>query len=53
VEDHSVVTLIRVYDADDLARMLTSVGFRDLELYGGFDGHPKRPSDRLVIAARA
>jgi SAM-dependent methyltransferase len=53
VNEHSVVTLIRMYEADDLAQMLSSARFGDIERYGGFDGHPKGPSDRLVIAARA
>jgi SAM-dependent methyltransferase len=53
VDEHSVVTLIRMYEADDLAEMLSSAGFGDLERYGGFDGRPKCPSDRLVITARA
>jgi SAM-dependent methyltransferase len=44
---------IRMYEKEDLQRMLEEVGFRDIALYGDFDGAPKRPEDRLVLVATA
>jgi SAM-dependent methyltransferase len=43
----------RLYEADELAQMVADAGFRDVQRYGGFDGHPKQPTDRLVLVARA
>jgi SAM-dependent methyltransferase len=43
----------RLYEADELAQMVGDAGFRDVQRYGGFDGHPKQPTDRLVLVARA
>jgi SAM-dependent methyltransferase len=43
----------RLYAADELVEMVEQAGFRDMQRYGGFDGHPKQPTDRLVLVARA
>jgi SAM-dependent methyltransferase len=43
----------RLYEAGELAAMVEQAGFRDVQRYGGFDGHPKQPTDRLVLVARA
>ena len=43
----------RLYEAGELAAMVSDAGFRDVQRYGGFDGHPKQPTDRLVLVARA
>jgi SAM-dependent methyltransferase len=42
----------RLYQAGELAAMVEQAGFRDVARYGGFDGHPKQPTDRLVLVAR-
>ena len=42
----------RLYEAGELAAMVSDAGFRDVQRYGGFDGHPKQPTDRLVLVAR-
>lgn len=43
----------RLYEAGELATMVELAGFHDVRRYGGFDGHPKQPTDRLVLVARA
>jgi len=43
----------RLYEAGELAAMVEAAGFRDVRRYGGFDAHPKQPTDRLVLVARA
>lgn len=43
----------RLYEADELVAMVEQAGFRDVQRYGGFDAHPKQPTDRLVLVARA
>jgi SAM-dependent methyltransferase len=43
----------RLYEAAELAAMVEQAGFHDVQRYGGFDGHPKQPTDRLVLVARA
>ena len=43
----------RLYEANELATMVEQAGFRDVRRYGGFDAHPKQPTDRLVLVARA
>ncbi len=43
----------RLYEADALAAMVEHAGFHDVRRYGGFDAHPKQPTDRLVLVARA
>jgi SAM-dependent methyltransferase len=43
----------RLYEAGELAAMVEAAGFHDVQRYGGFDGHPKQPTDRLVLVARA
>jgi len=43
----------RLYEAGELAAMVEQAGFRDVQRYGGFDAHPKQPTDRLVLVARA
>lgn len=44
---------IRMYEAEDLERMVREAGFRDVERYGDFAGAPKRAEDRLVLVATA
>jgi ubiquinone/menaquinone biosynthesis C-methylase UbiE len=44
---------IRMYEAEDLERMVEEAGFRDVERYGDFAGGPKRPEDRQVLVAIA
>jgi ubiquinone/menaquinone biosynthesis C-methylase UbiE len=44
---------IRMYEAEDLERMVEEVGFRDVKRYGDFAGGPKRPEDRQVLVATA
>lgn len=43
----------RLYEAGELAAMVERAGFHDISRHGGFDGHPKQPTDRLVLVARA
>jgi SAM-dependent methyltransferase len=43
----------RLYEAGELVAMVEQAGFRDVRRYGGFDAHPKQPTDRLVLVARA
>jgi SAM-dependent methyltransferase len=43
----------RLYEAGELAAMVEQAGFHDVARYGGFDAHPKQPTDRLVLVARA
>lgn len=43
----------RLYEAEELVAMVEQAGFRDVQRYGGFDAHPKQPTDRLVLVARA
>jgi hypothetical protein len=33
--------------------MVERAGFHAVRRYGGFDGHPKTPEDRLVLVAVA
>lgn len=51
LRDEELTIVMRVYERADLERMLGEAGFRDIEGYGGFDGHPKEPDDRLVLVA--
>ena len=44
---------IRMYERENLVRMLEEVGFTDVRQYGSFDGRPKRPEDRLVLVGTA
>lgn len=44
---------IRMYEKEDLQRMLEQVGFSEIALYGDFTGAPKRPEDRLVLVGTA
>ena len=44
---------IRMYEAEDLERMVIDAGFHDVERYGDFARSPKRPKDRLVLIATA
>lgn len=44
---------IRMYEQEELERMLREVGFSDVQAYGDFTGAPKRPEDRLVLVATA
>jgi SAM-dependent methyltransferase len=44
---------IRMYEREDLVRMLEQVGFSDVASYGDFTGAPKRPEDRLVLVGIA
>lgn len=43
----------RLYEAGELVAMVEQAGFHDVQRYGGFDAHPKQPTDRLVLVARA
>lgn len=49
----SVEVETRYFEAGELAAMVEQAGFRDVARYGGFDARPKRPEDRLVLAATA
>jgi len=49
--DEELYIVMRVYERDDLVRMLGDVGFREIACFGGFDGRPKTPDDRLVLVA--
>jgi SAM-dependent methyltransferase len=51
--EHELEVETRLYWADDLERMVAAAGFQDICRFGGFDGHPKQPDDRLVLVARA
>ena len=44
---------IRMYETEDLVRMLEAAGFSDVSTYGDFTGKAKEPADRLVLVARA
>lgn len=44
---------IRMYEAEELERMVVGAGFGDVARYGDFAGAPKRPEDRLVLVATA
>jgi len=44
---------IRMYEAEELERMVVAAGFREVERYGDFERGPKRPEDRLVLVATA
>jgi SAM-dependent methyltransferase len=41
----------RLYTREQLVYMLNGAGFGEVQCYGGFDAHPKRPEDRLVVRA--
>jgi SAM-dependent methyltransferase len=43
---------MRLYTATELVRMLRAAGFREVELFGGFDGAPFEIESRLVAVAR-
>lgn len=43
----------RYFTGDELEGMVRRAGFSDVRRYGGFDGAPKRPEDRLVLVATA
>jgi SAM-dependent methyltransferase len=43
----------RYFTGGELQAMVELAGFRDVRRYGGFDGSPKRPEDRLILAATA
>lgn len=49
----AVDSRIRMYEAEDLERMVVDAGFHDVERYGDFAGAPKHPEDRLVLIATA
>lgn len=51
LRDDELYIVMRLYSREELEQMLGAAGFRDVEAYGGFDGHPKRPDDRLVLVA--
>jgi SAM-dependent methyltransferase len=53
LREHELEVETRLYWADELERMVAAAGFRDVRRYGGFDGRPKQPDDRLVLVARA
>jgi SAM-dependent methyltransferase len=43
---------MRVYSDSQLRQMLDLAGFKRVEMFGTFEGAPKRASDRLIIYAR-
>jgi len=49
----AVDSRIRMYEAEDLERMVLEAGFHDVDRYGDLTGAPKRPEDRLVLLATA
>jgi hypothetical protein len=52
-EGRSLDVDTRYFEGDELQAMVERAGFRDVARYGGFDGHPKQPEDRLVLVAVA
>lgn len=52
-DGRSVDVDTRYFEAQQLQEMVQRAGFRDVARYGGFDGHPKQPEDRLILAATA
>ncbi|MBS1869621.1 MAG: methyltransferase domain-containing protein [Actinobacteria bacterium] len=53
LDGDEVHSRIRMYEKEDLVRMLEEAGFGDVSMYGDFTGKPKEPADRLVLVARA
>jgi len=53
LDGDEVHSRIRMYEQEDLVRMLGEAGFGDVSMYGDFTGKPKEPADRLVLVARA
>jgi SAM-dependent methyltransferase len=53
LDGETMLSRIRMYEAEDLERMAAEAGFREIERYGDFKESPKRPEDRLVLVARA
>ena len=51
--DDVVDSRIRMYEAEDLRRMVEEAGFHGVERYGDFAKSTKRPEDRLVLVATA
>lgn len=51
--DDVVDSRIRMYEADELERMVAAAGFREIERYGDLHRSPKRPEDRQVLLATA
>jgi len=51
--EHELEVETRLYWAEELERMVAAAGFAETRRYGGFDGRPKQPDDRLVLVARA
>ena len=51
-ERHSVTFRLRIYTATELSRLLTEVGFTDIECFGDFEGAPLSRETRLVVRAR-
>ncbi|HWO15495.1 MAG TPA: class I SAM-dependent methyltransferase [Solirubrobacterales bacterium] len=51
--DDVVDSRIRMYEAEDLEKMVIEAGFHHVERYGDLTGAPKRPKDRLVLIATA
>ena len=44
---------LRVYSGQELKTLLAAAGFRDIRLFGGFDGRPYgRSAERLIAVAR-
>ncbi|MDO8186223.1 class I SAM-dependent methyltransferase [Conexibacter sp. JD483] len=52
-EGRSIEVETRYYTAEELQAMVEQAGFSEVARYGGFDGHPKQPDDRLVLVATA
>jgi hypothetical protein len=48
----SVTFRLRVYTATELARLLTEIGFDEIDCFGDFEGAPLSRETRLVVRAR-
>jgi SAM-dependent methyltransferase len=51
-ERRGVTFRLRVYTATELVRLLTEVGFTNIECFGDFEGAPLSRETRLVVRAR-
>jgi SAM-dependent methyltransferase len=53
LDGETMLSRIRMYEAEDLERMAAEAGFSEISRYGDFAKSPKRPEDRLVLVATA
>jgi ubiquinone/menaquinone biosynthesis C-methylase UbiE len=51
-ERRSITFRLRVYTATELVRILTDVGFREIECFGGYEAQELTRETRLVVRAR-